>query len=104
MDGINLQKHHALTSSTHVKELFSPLLESIGITYFNYIKIYNNDCSRELLTNNPEWIDHFYKKSLFSSIGAVDIEHLLPKGYFLWSELGDGSNPVNTRLVFRRYF
>ncbi|HEM7073816.1 TPA: helix-turn-helix transcriptional regulator [Legionella pneumophila] len=93
MDGINLQKHHALTSSTNVKELFNPLLESIGITYFNYIKIYNDDCSRELLTNNPEWIDHFYKNSLFNSIGAVDVEHLLPKGYFLWSEL-DCKDPI----------
>lgn len=86
MDGINLEKHHALSSSKNVQELFNPILKSIGVTYFNYIKIYNDDCSRELLTNNPEWIDHFYKNSLFNSVGAIDIEHLLPKGYFLWSE------------------
>ncbi|KTD19535.1 transcription regulator protein, response regulator containing CheY-like receiver domain and HTH DNA-binding domain [Legionella lansingensis] len=73
--------------------MFNPILNSIGITYFNYLKIYNDDCSRELLTNNPEWIDHFYKNSLFNSVGAVDIEHLLPKGYFLWSEL-DCEDPV----------
>jgi hypothetical protein len=93
MTNINLEKHHALLSSVYIKELFNPLLESIGITYFNYIKIYNDDCSRELLTNNPEWISHFYKNSLFNSIGAVDIEHLLPKGYFLWSEL-DCKDPI----------
>lgn len=93
MVSINLEKHHALTSSNSVRELFNPILGSIGITYFNYIKIYNSDCSRELLTNNPEWIDHFYKNALFNSIGAVDIEHLLPKGYFLWSEL-DSKDPI----------
>lgn len=87
MDGINLEKHHALMSSSGVSDICSPLLSLIGITYFNYIKIYNNDCSRELLTNNPDWIKHFYKHALYNSLGAIDIEHLLPKGYFLWSEL-----------------
>ncbi len=93
MQGINLKEHHALTSSANVKELVNPLLESIGITYFNYIKVHNNDCSRELLTNNPEWIDHFYQNALFNSIGTMDVEHLLPKGYFLWSEL-NSKDPI----------
>lgn len=93
MNGINLEKHFALTSSKFVQEICNPLLNSIGITYFNYIKIYNNDCSREMLTNNPDWIDHFYKNALYASVGAVDIEHLLPKGYFLWSEM-DTKDPI----------
>lgn len=93
MNGINLENHYSLTSSINVKELFNPVLESIGITYFNYIKIYNDDCSRELLTNNPEWISHFYQNELYNSVGAVDVEHLLPKGYFLWSEL-DYKDPI----------
>ena len=69
------------------------MLNSIGITYFNYIKIYNNDGSRELLTNNPDWINHFYKNALYASVGAIDVEHLLPKGYFLWSEM-DTKDPI----------
>ncbi|KTD11912.1 Bacterial regulatory protein, luxR family [Legionella gratiana] len=93
MDGINLEKHHALSSSNNIKELFNPILNSIGISYFNYIKIYNEDCSRELLTNNPDWINHFYKNALYNSIGTIDVEHLLPKGYFLWSEL-DSKDPI----------
>ena len=93
MSGINLEKHFSLNSSSLVKELCDPLLQSIGITYFNYIKIYNNDCSRELLTNNADWINHFYKNSLYNSVGAIDIEHLLPKGYFLWSEM-DQKDPI----------
>lgn len=101
MNGLDLKNHYSLTSSDHVKEICNPALNSIGITYFNYIKIYNSDCSRELLTNNPEWIEHFYKNELFNSIGAIDVEHLLPKGYFLWSELND-KDPIY--LQGRDYF
>ncbi len=70
MKGIDISKNGSLNSSHLVKEICDPVLDPIGISYFNYIKIYNDDCSREMLTNNPEWI-----------------EHLLPKGYFLWSEM-----------------
>ena len=93
MNGINLTKHFALTSSSLLKEICDPLLNPIGITYFNYIKIYNQDCSREMLTNKPEWTDHFYSNELYNSVGAVDVEHLLPKGYFLWSEM-DSKDPI----------
>lgn len=87
MNGINLERNFALTSSSTVQDICDPILKSIGITYFNYIKIYNKDCSRELLTNNADWIGHFYSNALYNSIGAIDIEHLLPKGYFLWAEM-----------------
>jgi DNA-binding CsgD family transcriptional regulator len=87
MNGINLANHFALESSNQVKEVCDSILNPIGITYFNYIKIYNHDCSREMLTNRPEWTDHFYKNALYNSVGAIDIEHLIPKGYFLWSEM-----------------
>ena len=90
---MDLSKHFSLTSSQYVKDICSPALDSIGITYFNYIKIYHKDSSRELLTNNSKWIDHFYKNQLYKSVGAIDIEHLLPKGYFLWSEL-DSDDPI----------
>ena len=93
MSGISLEKHFSLNSSKHVQEICDPILGSIGITYFNYIKIYNNDCSRELLTNNSDWINHFYQNGLYNSVGAVDVEHLLPKGYFLWSEM-DEKDPI----------
>lgn len=96
MHGMDLKNHFSLASSQSVQEICNPLLHSIGITYFNYIKIYNNDCSRELLTNNPDWIDHFYINALYNSIGAVNVEHLLPKGYFLWSEM-DIKDPVYLR-------
>ena len=87
MTGLSLEKHFSLTSSKFIQQICDPVLNPIGITYFNYIKIYHNDCSRELLTNNADWIDHFYKNALYDTVGAIDIEHLLPKGYFLWSEM-----------------
>jgi DNA-binding CsgD family transcriptional regulator len=93
MRGLNLEKHFALTSSNLIQQICGPVLNPIDITYFNYIKIYHNDCSRELLTNNPDWIDHFYKNALYDTVAAIDIEHLLPKGYFLWSEM-DKTSPV----------
>ncbi len=36
---VNLEKHFSLNSSNLVKKICDPLLQSIGITYFNYIKI-----------------------------------------------------------------
>lgn len=101
MNGINLANNFAITSSNLIKEVCAPLLNSIGITYFNYIKIYNQDCSREFLTNNPEWIKHFYKHALYNSVGAIDVEHLLPKGFILWSEV-DEKDPAY--LQGREYF
>ena len=85
MKGMELKNHFALTSANEVNDICRPL-KDIGITYFNYLKIYK-DGSRELLTNNAPWIDHFYKNALYLTAGVVDVEHLLPKGYFLWSEL-----------------
>ncbi len=93
MSGLDLKNHFSLTASKEVDDICSPALNSIGVTYFNYIKIYHNDSSRELLTNNAPWIEHFYKNGLYKSSGAVDIEHLLPKGYFLWSEL-NSDDPI----------
>lgn len=86
MSGLNLQNHFSLSSNQDVNAICQEPLNSIGVTYFNYIKIYE-DGSRELLTNNAPWIDHFYINSLYKSVGVIDIEYLLPKGYFLWSEL-----------------
>lgn len=68
MNGINLANNFALTSSALIKEICDPLLDSIGITYFNYVKIYNQDCSREMLTNNSEWTDYFYKNALYNDL------------------------------------
>lgn len=88
MSGIDLQNKYSLTSANEVEQICC-VLKKIGITYFNYIKIYNHDGSRELLTNNADWIEHFYKQAYYNNAATMDIEHLLPKGYFLWSELNE---------------
>lgn len=85
MNGINLEKHHALQSADNVQQICDTTLKVLGITHFNYIKVYN-DCSRELLTNNADWIKHFYENNLYQSKAIIDIEHLLPKGFYLWTE------------------
>lgn len=92
MPGMDLKQHFSLTSSQLVAEICNAPLVNLGVTYFNYLKIYK-DGSRDLLTNNPQWIEHFYKNALYKSSGALDIEYFLPKGYFLWSELNN-EDPV----------
>lgn len=64
MRGMDLSKHFSLASSQEVDAICHPVLESIGITYFNYLKIHHLDSSRELLTNNANWIDHFYIRNI----------------------------------------
>ncbi|KTD48658.1 Bacterial regulatory protein, luxR family [Legionella rubrilucens] len=93
MKGINLERHHALQSAHNVQEICSPALKLLGVSYFNYIKVYNDDCSRELLASHAPWIKHFYENALFQSACIVDIEHLLPKGFYLWTEL-DKKDPA----------
>lgn len=93
MPGLDLEKHFSLTSSGFIKEICEPILHSIGLTYFNYIKIYNDDCSRELLSSNPEWIKHFYKHALYETTETIAIEHFFSKEYFLWSEM-DLQSPI----------
>lgn len=94
MSNLILTNHFSLTSAVEVNNICHEPLNSIGISYFNYIKIYN-DSSRELLTNNPGWIDFFYKNKLYKTAGVISIEHLLPRGYFLWSEL-ENDDPAYT--------
>lgn len=84
-----LTNHFSLASAAEVNNICREPLSDLGISYFNYIKIYN-DGSRELLTNNADWIDFFYQNGLYKTAAVVNIEHLLPKGYFLWSELESG--------------
>jgi DNA-binding CsgD family transcriptional regulator len=89
MSKLILTNHFSLASAVEVNNICREPLSDSGISYFNYIKIYN-DGSRELLTNNPDWIDFFYQNGLYKTAAVVNIEHLLPKGYFLWSELENG--------------
>lgn len=81
MSNIILTNHFSLTSADAVNDICQPL-NNIGVSYFNYIKVYN-DSSRELLTNNADWIDFFYRNKLYKTTGVINIEHLLPRGYFL---------------------
>lgn len=85
MKGIDLTGHYALQTSDTIAEICLPL-RKLRVTYFMYIKIYQ-DGSREILTTHAPWLKHFYKHALYLSQGVIDLEYLLPKGYFLWSEL-----------------
>lgn len=86
MKGINLEKHFSLSSSSDIQEICLPL-QTMGITYFNYLKVYHKDFSRTLLTNRPDWIAHFYKEALYHCNAVVKTEYYADKGFFLWKEM-----------------
>lgn len=101
MTGVDLKKHFSLESSTDVSEIVNSVLKHVGANYFNYVKIYE-DGSRALLSNNAPWIQHFYENALYNAAGIIDVEYLLPKGYFLWSDLEDNDGTVYNQS--REYF
>lgn len=63
MVGINLNKHHCLTSSNNVKLICNPL-HHLGITYFTLDRIYM-DGSRSILTTAPNWIEFYYSSEFY---------------------------------------
>lgn len=83
---MDVSKHFSLQAGAQLEPLCKPL-EKLGITYFNYINIQHDNHDRALLTNRPDWIEHFYQCEFYRDAGAINVEHLLPKGYFLWDEL-----------------
>lgn len=83
---MDLRNHFSITSHTELDQICGPL-KKLGITYFNYLNIYHDDHRRALLCNRPDWIAHFYNEAFYQTAGAINVEHLLPKGYFLWDEL-----------------
>lgn len=101
MLGLTLNHHFSLTSSVDVAELCEPALSAIGVTYFNYIKIYHDTNERALLTNRPEWIDCFYRNGLYDSKGIAQVEQSLRRGHYLWSDL-DLNDPAY--LLGREFF
>lgn len=60
---INHDKFRALTFSSSVAEIASPLRQ-LGITYFNHLRIFN-DLSRVSFGTDADWLMHFHSKKLY---------------------------------------
>jgi DNA-binding CsgD family transcriptional regulator len=90
MTGINLNKHHCLTSSGSVKAICKPLYH-LGINYFTLDRIHLNG-SRSILTTDPKWIE-FYYGSEFYDLSLFEPSTLpTEKCTSYWSAMLD--NPV----------
>lgn len=73
-----------LTSSNIINELCQPL-KKIGITYFTYIKNFD-DGSQVNLSNSSEWIEHYYKYKLYQSSIFDKSSNIYFTGRYLWPE------------------
>ncbi|MCS5710298.1 LuxR C-terminal-related transcriptional regulator [Candidatus Berkiella aquae] len=76
----------ALASSQDVDEIARPLKKYLGITSLVYAKNYH-DGSEIRLTNQPAWIEHYYKNALYLNSGFEQHPSKLQSGYAIWSHL-----------------
>jgi DNA-binding CsgD family transcriptional regulator len=77
--------HLSLTSQNDMDEICKPL-KSLGITFFNYIKNYQ-DGSQITLANAAYWIRHFYDHKLYTIGTYENNPDDYYSGYGLWSTL-----------------
>lgn len=83
----DIQRYLQNLDLDEVKELCKPLEEHFGLTSFVYRKNYN-DGTEISISNQPEWIEHFYnnkeiiKKSVFDKHPDS-----YQSGFVLWSQL-----------------
>jgi DNA-binding CsgD family transcriptional regulator len=86
MDIVDYSKLINLTEE--VVQLCAPIKKHFNVTYFNYVRL-NNDNSRCLLTDRPDWLVQFYQEKFYNARTTLDIEALKYQQYFSWEMLKD---------------
>ncbi len=76
----------ALALSQDIEEIALPLKKYLGVTSFVYAKNYHNG-SEIRLTNQPAWLEHYYKNALYLNSGFEQNPNKLQSGYAVWSHL-----------------
>jgi DNA-binding CsgD family transcriptional regulator len=76
------QDHLALTSCQNIKQICQPL-ERLGMTSFNYFRIFL-DGSRINLMTQGAWLEHFYNNKLYLDGLFESSPKNYQSGYFLW--------------------
>lgn len=76
----------ALSFSSEIEEIARPLKEQFGVTSLVYGKNYS-DGSEIRLTNQPFWIEYYYKNALYKINGFEQKPQKLQSGYAVWSHL-----------------
>lgn len=89
MSDLIFEKLTAVKLSDEVNELVYPLLKYFQITYFGYIKVYE-DNSHVMASNNYEWGECFYKNFFHQGVYHKPLDSY-ESGYSLWSQQADQS-------------
>ncbi len=77
--------HITFTAAQSLRDIARPL-KALGINYFTYDNNYE-DGSHIRLTTHPDWIEHYYRASLYNrAIFEKDIS-LFKSGYVFWDWL-----------------
>jgi LuxR family quorum-sensing system transcriptional regulator SolR len=61
---MDLSKHSLVKNVNLVKEITNPMLKKLGLSYFNFIRNFNDD-TRICLTTNSDWPKYFCEKKLY---------------------------------------
>lgn len=72
-------EHFSLKTAREVHEICTPFFKETGITYFNYIRHYDNGCFA-FITSNGEWSQYFCNKGYATTKGNVELK----PGVRLW--------------------
>lgn len=83
-------KHLFLTSCDDVDTISKPLAEHFGLTSIVYQRNYS-DGSEVRLSNQPEWVKHFYESELYKASVFEATPDYYQKGFVLWSALTNHS-------------
>jgi DNA-binding CsgD family transcriptional regulator len=79
------QNHITMTSGTDINEICKPLLP-LGITFFHYVRNYQ-DRSQINLSTNPDWVKHFLAQELYAFATYNNDLSDYYSGYGLWSTI-----------------
>lgn len=93
MPNLSLKNHPLFTASADINDLCKPLSEYFDITYFRYVRSYDNGLQADLC-NNANWADFFYLEKKYHRISAFN-KHptLYQTGSILWENL-HASKPI----------
>lgn len=76
-------KHACLVSATDVQTLLEPFIPQLRTIFFGWTRMYN-DGSRANLTNNPEWVKHYYQQGHYNYSKCERHPSCYQEGFAIW--------------------
>lgn len=77
------ENHPCMQYSSDIRQVCAPLIDTFKLTYFNYVKL-TNENGRIILTNRPDWVIEYYKNSFYLTNYAIEIESILSEKFITW--------------------